>query len=946
MDSENKPFEKIPNPYNPYGVKSGHSYYNKGIVEKIKNLFESTPPHKIIFIQGKEGSGKSSTLLQFKKDPLLLGDCYNPIYIDLHHLLSEKRYNHLFNLIEMLKDSLDKYRFPLFVRQLDTIKENTTIKDVANFFKTLESQIAEKTIILLIFDDLDRLFKVENIGEYFSIIGFVKRLSEKPQYRILLSRSGEIPKHIKLTPLGESLQDIIGIKMDIVNNGEFTKLITEPVKGKVTYLPSALNEIMRITGGNLYCQQLICYYIILHLNNQEKETCDKEDVAAAVNLTVKDKRDDFEHFWKNIPYDEKLVLSALLDGDVISVTGSHYLINQDSLLEDIFEPQILNDIITRLSDNDFINKPIHNRCFNAFPFKIPLFAFWIIEKYPFLTVVVENIEPIARERDFNTLGKIIEKIPGDIFPPNFQSTLHCIRQWFGIRSLLDRKRRLDGEKIGNLARLISQIFGLPIKEDSNKGSNNFIVNCEGLHIGNIKEAVFLFQDRLDISTNDIKHFADIIDNKDSIIKPSIFFCFERSEKLKELEEKSYLNMIRVEGNDLKNILFSDRPSQLFKEFSLQRLSVNQISPYQTEGPTVANFYGRHNEIQRIINSPINSFCIIGARRIGKSSLAQRIQSLLDERGADCIYLDLEYPKNPDYDKFLKVLELGFEQCFKQRFHFNSSLDQFVFVVKQLSSTKKRIVIILDEIDELLAFDRGHNYQLMHAFRKLYHERCCQIILSGFEELYNAKRDMKSPLFNFGEIKQLGPLERNDALNLITEPMANMGIAYNEPADRNLILAYTASHPNLIQFFCKKLVEKIAEKPDQKRIIYKDDILKVFNSQYENFIINDFYMIFDDPDNLMKLFSFLCAVNCDSENYFSMGKMNTQLISLGIDLNEGVINSTFQKLKLRFIFKENETGKYTFALSHFPASLKKMHDPALQRSLIERIKNNITDGEQL
>jgi len=38
-------------------------------------------------------------------------------------------------------------------------------------------------------------------------------------------------------------------------------------------------------------------------------------------------------------------------------------------------------------------------------------------------------------------------------------------------------------------------------------------------------------------------------------------------------------------------------------------------------------------------------------------------------------------------------------------------------------------------------------------------------------------------------------------------MERIGVHYHNEADRELILGYTANHPNLLQFFCKNLVEK-------------------------------------------------------------------------------------------------------------------------------------------
>jgi len=63
---------------------------------------------------------------------------------------------------------------------------------------------------------------------------------------------------------------------------------------------------------------------------------------------------------------------------------------------------------------------------------------------------------------------------------------------------------------------------------------------------------------------------------------------------------------------------------------------------------------------------------------------------------------------------------------------------------------------------------------------------------------------------FCELIHMAPLDRDAALDLITEPMKSIGIEYHDKADREVILEYTACHPNLLQFYGKYLIEKIGK----------------------------------------------------------------------------------------------------------------------------------------
>ncbi|MCP4153122.1 MAG: hypothetical protein GY757_35650 [bacterium] len=979
-----KKITPMENPYDPYDFKSGRSYYNKAVVEELKKEFEAPSPQKIIFIQGKEGSGKSSTLNRIKSDSDILGSKYVSIYIDLNRVLPDCGNNFLFKLYENLKESIDRYRFPTFSDPLDTLKVNVTFENLRNFFTAIEAQIQEKqskekkskdnkgndnkgndskdkdnkdkdykdnkgkdnkdkdykdkqSIILIIFDDFDKVFETGNTERFYPVLSFFKALClKKDNFRIILCGSGELPDAVKHSDMGLCLKNMLRVKMQIIAPVEFNKLIEVPAKGKITYSPDALLEIQKHTGGNLYCQQFLCHYIFDLLSNKEKYSCDVGDVSAAANAMIGDTREDFEHFWGRLDYENQLVCSALVDENIVSRRGQYYFIEPASLLEELFEPGLLFEILNRLHLNEFIYKP-NGRRFDEFPFKIPLFGNWIALKHPFFKTVVENVEPIANKRDFVSLGRVVEKIPGLFFPQNLENVIDGIRLWFGIHNSLEEQGRVDRVKTGLLAKKMCQILGLSLKEENLHLTDCYLVDFEKLNIGSITKAFFLIQDRLEPSQTDIQHFIDNILKDVNSTKPCLFFCFKKTEKILELEKKAYLNVILVEGKDLKDILFSSRPLQVLKELLLKRISSSQISPYQTEGPAVTTFYGRHSELQRVMGSANKSFIIVGARRIGKSSLIMRVKKELDDLGYHSVYMDLEFPPNPDYGTFLSSFRMELQRCFKRDFDFENSLEKFVADMKTIDPPRKRLIVILDEIDELLRFDSQNDYQLLRAFRRLFHERCCQFIISGFEVLYNSKRERTSPLYNFGEEKALGPLERQYALDLITEPMANIGIEYADPQDRELILDYTACHPNLLQFFCKNLIDKIAVKSENRRTISRSDIRELFNLEYDSYILNDFYMFYDDLDNLEKLFILILLASGTKEEDFSIRRLNRLLKEKGIILHEVKLHRTIQKLVLRFIFLNKGQGKYAFALSHFPAILEKREDPDLLESLIQRVQ---------
>lgn len=952
MGDELKKFVKIPNPYDPYDFNTGRSYYSKEVVESLKKAFESVPPQKIVYLQGKEGSGKSSTLNRIKTDSGILGELYIPIYVNLiKSLAREKNENILFTLYEILRNAALEYKLQIKKASLEPHNGQVTLEGFRQLLLGLTHHArGGDAIILLIFDDFDPKFLIENKETSRPIVhSLIKVCKGSDKFRVILSGSDDIPEALRRpdSVMGACLENFQVIKMLLVDPQDFNRLIVEPVQGYATYNQSALDEIKRMTGGNLYCQQFLCHYIIRQLNNVEKLSCDKDDVAAAAQLMIKDRREDFDHFWSRLDLEHKLVCSALMDENIVFYRDGSYFIDAATLLDEIFDPRELKDILNRLYENDFIHKP-DGREFKGFPFKIPLFGNWIKERHPFIKTMVENIEAIANQKDLARLGRILEKLPREAFPPNHREAVKVIREWLDTQNILTDKGWIDRERTAELARLICRILDISIPNAPHPAIGYFIIDFSKLNIGSIKEAILVIQDRLEWSQTNIEHFKSAVLPLVQPTMPCLFLCFKKNDKIIELEKKAFLNIIPVEDNDIKNILFSSYPLQSLKELLLQRISSVHISPYRTEGPATTTFYGRQSEIRKLLNPSNQNFIILGARRIGKSSLIMRFKNDLDNRGCHSIYADLESPPNHDYSTFLATIENEVGRCLRKKYRFNNSLDTFVKEMQKLKDEQKRMIIILDEVDELLKFDKGNDYELIKALRGLSHIDCCQFILSGFEILYNSKREIDSPLYNFGEEIQLGPLEEQYALDLITEPMANIGIDYNQPADRELILEYTSCHPNLLQFFCKKLIEKIS-KDSNRRTISKEDIQELFDFEYENYIFDEFYMFYEDLDDLEKLIVLVLAKDAPGEKEFAMAFINRMLKNRGVDLLEDVIHKASQKLMLRFIFSERKQGRYAFALPHFPGIIRKRdeHDlvDGLIRSLSERVKEKYNGKSQ-
>lgn len=279
------------------------------------------------------------------------------------------------------------------------------------------------------------------------------------------------------------------------------------------------------------------------------------------------------------------------------------------------------------------------------------------------------------------------------------------------------------------------------------------------------------------------------------------------------------NVVVLGEKDCKSIVASATSIRL----SIMNMIQNQVDltifkPYSDEGPTpVDMFYGRMREINSVLERVDDgSVAILGARRIGKTSMIQEIQRILEERGKAIYYMDCYDVFS--YDTFLKRISLQWlsseTKAKKTMMPLKDSDDIKSWIYKLQEKEKgKRIVFILDEVDELIKYDQSQSRgeKLFRMFRSLAQEQVCQFIFSGERLILEQLSNSISPFFNFVASVKVGLLDKKTAAQIVVEPMQLVGTLLREEEKiTSIIYEWTSGHPSLIQFVCLKSLEKLNE----------------------------------------------------------------------------------------------------------------------------------------
>ncbi len=934
IDPDKKAIEANPqNPYFPFELESGKWFYHEDIVDQIKTRFLNQDCQPII-IHGGAGTGKTSTLRRIAVDPQLLNSQELVVYINLKPYTEVKPQEIPAKFFGDIYENIKKKGLPINSNVM-AFTPKPTKKEIKSFFETLKPIINRFEQRIIILDEFEYILETgSKITKSFFQDTLLEITEGAIPFKLILAIEKEPKQEKKDQVFNSFLKKSQSIKVDdFLPESKLAQLIKNPKGDQISFefADSAVQKVISFCGSNLYLQQLICYYIYEQLSKRGNPFCEEADVEAAVEILLTDHRPDFMFAWKyKLTVDEKIVVSALADLSIVEPKGHHYHLKENTFLEKIFEFELLSKTITKLANENKLT-PMVGKRFDQYPFRLPLFGMWLQKTFPFKKTLGMFIEDIA-ERSLSTAGYILESWPcivdnNSIKKPGF---LEFCKYWYVYKTKLEINIAGSQDSLDFIKLLCKITFGSDVGLEY-KTDDYFTFPLNDLKFGHFKKAALFVHTKLDIELNDCCQIQDkILSYRDNEFETLFFLIyFKKSIHIEALLKKGFLRIIYLDEEILRRVVMSDCPNISFKEEIILQSSPTFLSPYQAEGAVTTTFYGRIH-IQRQILAHSNRNCaVVGVRRIGKSSLLQNIIKNLP-RDVIPIFLDLSHCKhlNTFFGRVSRKLKetLDFEPTpISTPAQFHTMIQELAMKYRE---KKQKLLFVFDEIDSVIVFDRKNDFALLEVFRVLANEGFTQFIVAGFAELFRAKRELHSPLYNFGDIIQLGPLNEDAALTLVTEPMKSIGLNYKHPTSAKTILHYTSGHPSLTQYFCQRLVKAVEKRNGKKdrRTILKKDIESVYDNEYKKFIINDIYMLRTTEIPPMQELIIVLLVEAFPDNKHSTFEtIRERLKNVGVSLSDSQLTANLQELEIRYILVEEANGRYTFPLEMFPDILRNRFD---------------------
>lgn len=271
--------------------------------------------------------------------------------------------------------------------------------------------------------------------------------------------------------------------------------------------------------------------------------------------------------------------------------------------------------------------------------------------------------------------------------------------------------------------------------------------------------------------------------------------------------------------------------------SREQLRQRKFNPYVAGAPVLEDnmFFGRRELVDRILQTVHNnSLLIYGERRIGKTSIQHQLKKRLHELDDPqyefhAVYVDLQ--GTPETRFFQTIAEDIFQELapvldglmpgnnmsgdYSYR-DFVRDVRAVLRALEERTPRKVKLVLLIDEVDELNDYDPRINQKLRSLFMKNFAENLVAVV-SGVEIKKQWERE-GSPWYNFFEEIEVKPFGPREARELIERPIDKMFKLQGGVVER--IIALTAGKPYLIQKICISLVTRLHEQ-HRRRITIAD-----------------------------------------------------------------------------------------------------------------------------
>lgn len=306
-----------------------------------------------------------------------------------------------------------------------------------------------------------------------------------------------------------------------------------------------------------------------------------------------------------------------------------------------------------------------------------------------------------------------------------------------------------------------------------------------------------------------------------------------------------VNIVIVGPHLLRQIVRAANPVAVLTTAILDQSDLTKVSPFILSNATPTRmFFGRAAEAATILGTvATNSVALLGSRRIGKTSLLRHVRQELHDANFLPFFADCQTVRTWDDFAVLAKTEWGVDtaQDFRPQ-HLRE------LVGRLGAGSEKPVVILLDEIDQLLEWDRTHEQDsvpeaFFRACRSLSQEGAAQFVFSGERTIAQRIWDPQSPHWNFCRPLALTQLTQDAATSLLIQPLKAIGISIADEVQFGAeAWRLTSGHPQIGQYLGDRLVRRLDAQSNRHELeLSVGDIISVAETyEYAEHYLNTYW----------------------------------------------------------------------------------------------------------
>lgn len=252
------------------------------------------------------------------------------------------------------------------------------------------------------------------------------------------------------------------------------------------------------------------------------------------------------------------------------------------------------------------------------------------------------------------------------------------------------------------------------------------------------------------------------------------------------------------------------------------LPFGRIEPYITDAGKLPPemFFGRQQEIEKIVGRNAEGILVYGGRQLGKSALLAQVEGL-HHRPKSQRFVVRRDIKNigkptPGAEEIWHIMAnklREFDIVSKNSNNRNMVISDIETWISR--NPNGRILCLFDEADNFLASEARNDFpNLMHLKNLMENtDRAFKTVFAGLHHVQRMFKASNSPLAHFGNGICVGPLNTTSedleaAYRLVVVPMRAAGFRFESSNSPNEILSYVNHYPSLMQVYGKELISHL------------------------------------------------------------------------------------------------------------------------------------------